>query len=191
MPHHPDMGPPMWMAYLSVEDVDAAAARAAEAGGTVLFGPMDAGQVGRLAVIRDPQGAVLSLWRMNGGDSAPPDGMPPGAFCWETLMTSDLEGALAFYERVVGWRRGEFGGGPVFFAGEVSVADLQEAPPGTPPHWMSHIVVEDFAAARDEAEARGAMALVPEVDVPSVGRFAVIADPHGAVVSLFEPAPQE
>ena len=53
--------PPNWMAYVAVDDVDAAVARVADLGGQVRFGPMDIPNVGRFAVISDPAGAVFSI----------------------------------------------------------------------------------------------------------------------------------
>ena len=53
--------PPHWMAYVHVEDVDAAAERATGAGGKVLAPPFDVPTVGRIAIIADPQGAALGL----------------------------------------------------------------------------------------------------------------------------------
>jgi hypothetical protein len=53
--------PPLWVSYVTVDDVDARAARVAGAGGTVLMPPSDIPGVGRSALIRDPQGAVIHL----------------------------------------------------------------------------------------------------------------------------------
>jgi predicted enzyme related to lactoylglutathione lyase len=64
----PEQGgaPPHWMAYVSVDDVDARAARAAELGGKVCVGPMDIPNVGRFCVITDPTGAAISLITLSG-----------------------------------------------------------------------------------------------------------------------------
>jgi hypothetical protein len=60
-------------------------------------------------------------------------------------------------------------------------------PPGTPPHWLSYIQVEDVDAAVTQVESLGGKTHVPGTDIPTVGRFAVVADPQGAVFSLFTP----
>jgi len=57
----PQGTPPYWMSYIAVDDVDAAVGTAAGLGGTVMMAPFDIPNVGRMAVIRDPQGAVVSL----------------------------------------------------------------------------------------------------------------------------------
>ena len=64
--------PSHWLVYFLVDDVDATAARAIELGGEVLHGPMDPGPIGRLAVLKDPQGAVFAVIRYNGPADEPP-----------------------------------------------------------------------------------------------------------------------
>ena len=64
--------PSNWAVYFMVEDVDAAAARVAELGGTVLVGPHAAGEMGRFIVVRDPQGAVFTAMQFNGPMDPPP-----------------------------------------------------------------------------------------------------------------------
>src|SRR5207248_3467066 len=91
--------PPHWMGHVYVEDTDAAAERATSAGGTVLAGPMGIPDVGRFAAIRDPQGAVFSLFTPNDPNME----TGAGVFVWDELATSDVEGAKRFYGEVVGW----------------------------------------------------------------------------------------
>ena len=60
----PNPGAPAhWLAYVTVEDVDASGARAAKLGGTVVAAPFDVPQVGRIAVVLDPQGAAIGLFK--------------------------------------------------------------------------------------------------------------------------------
>lgn len=77
----------------------------------------------------------------------------------------------------------------VFNAGDTMVADVETAPPNVPTHWLVHVVVDKLEDARGRAEKLGGKVLMAEIKVPSVGRMAVIADPLGAAISLFEPAP--
>ncbi len=183
--------PTAWSSYVHVDDVDAAATRAATWGGKVLRPPADIPGVGRFAVIADPWGAVLLPFRSLGGEGPPPARPVPGAFCWETLLTHDIPGAIAFHRRVVGFGTGPTpdGAGTVFTAGGTAVADVQAAPPGGPSYWATYVAVADAAAARDRAAALGGRVLVPRVDVPKVGTVAVIADPTGAALGLFAPLP--
>ena len=57
----PEGMPPNWMSYVAVDDVDEALAKAGDLGGAVIVEPFDVPEVGRIGVIRDPQGAVISL----------------------------------------------------------------------------------------------------------------------------------
>lgn len=182
--------PPAWMSYVSVKDVDAAVKTAGEGGGKVLLPANDIPTVGRIAVVMDPTGGVVGLMRGEQGDGPAP-GMPgPGTFCWETLNTTDIDRAKAFYTKVVGWTGAAGTNGMlVFSAGQAMVADVEPAPPGLPSHWLLHVVVEKLEASRDRAEKLGAKVLMPVVDIPTIGRISVIADPTGAAISLFEPAP--
>jgi len=186
--------PPHWVQYISVSDVDAAATRAKANGGQVMMGPMDIPNVGRAVYVRDPQGATIALFKDLKGDEPPGEGRPAlGTFCWESLITTDKKGAAAFYTKVVdGLSVGDFNGNMTLSRGKGpmdGVADLGEAPPGVPAHWVSHIVVANLKESRDRAQKLGAKILMAEIVVPTVGKIAFVNDPVGAVVSLFEPEP--
>jgi uncharacterized protein len=114
----------------------------------------------------------------------------PGEFCWETLNTSDVEKAKAFYCAVFGWTIATGPGSDmsVFKAGETMVADVEPLRrPSMPTHWLSHLVVDKLEPARERAAKLGGRVLVPDVTIPQIGRMAVITDSLGAVVSLFQP----
>jgi predicted enzyme related to lactoylglutathione lyase len=187
MPDRP--GPSAWSSYVLVDSVDAAVARAREAGGAVLREPMDIPTVGRFAVLKDPWGAVFQPFTAAVDEAPPPGGMPPpGAFCWETLVAPDVAAATAYYTRVVGFGTGRTpnGEGVVLTAGGQAVADLQPARPGGPSYWATYVAVADAVASRDRAAALGGRVLVPRIDVPQVGSVAIIADPGGAALGLFQ-----
>ena len=180
--------PSHWIPYVSVEDVDAASKRATDRGGKVVIGPMDIPNVGRMAAVMDPMNGSFYLFKSAMGD--PEQAMPkPGEFCWEDLSSTDLAKSKDFYSNVVGWKITSFMGMDTFGIGEGmqnQVASLQQAPPGVPQSWLCHVVVDGLGAARDRAKRLGATVMMEEVKVPTVGSFAVIQDPDGAVISLFE-----
>lgn len=187
----PAGAPPMsfWHSYSSVADVDAVIAATKAEGGQVLMGPHEAENVGRFAILMDPTGGVFSVIRQANGDG--PAGMPPtGAFCWESLNAADAGKAVPFYEKAVGWQHKDQNGMPLLFAGENMVADVGTAPPGMPTHWITHVVVEKLEASRARAEELGGTVMMGEIPVPGIGRLAIIQDPTGAFISLFEPAPR-
>ena len=182
--------PTFWGQYTSVENVDDAVKRAKEAGGKVFKEPMDIPNVGRFAIIADPQGGVTMPFKSEQGD--PPLSMPPkvGEFAWESLGTSDAKGAIAFYTKVYPWELKEFAPGmPYFGVGEKQVASFMEDK-NAPTFWLSYVAVAKLAEARDRAKRLGAKILMEEIPVPGIGKFAVIQDPVGATLSLFEAGPR-
>lgn len=119
-------------------------------------------------------------------------------FCWYDLNTKDFDKASAFYTGLFGWNlipwvpEGAPEGAKTYtmiaigekpFGGIVPMGD--EIP--APSHWMGHIAVPDVDAAVERAKAGGAQFPGGIVDVPTVGRFAPMIDPEGAVCSLFTP----
>lgn len=190
MPTNCEDVPSHWLSYVSVEDVDAAANLAKENGGTVPVGPLEIPNVGRFAIIADPDGAHVSVFRANAGDPTPEFPPAPGTFCWETLSTKDVARAKGFYGSVVGWTLASSPSGnadmSVFKAGDNVVADVEIAK-SAPPHWTTYVVVPRLDDANAHAIELGATVLVPRVEVPNIGRISIIQDPTGAVLGLFEP----
>lgn len=179
--------PTTWVSYLSVPDVDGTASAIRAAGGKVLGDPMDIPDVGRFVMAYDPQGAIFAPFRALHGDPEPVEHPLVGSFCWETLSTSSVEGARAFYERAIGWTPGAGpGDAEVFNAGQLPVADVQATPRGAPSSWMPHVLVEKLEATRERAKRLGAQVLAAEVPVAGMGRLAVVQDPFGATLGLFE-----
>jgi predicted enzyme related to lactoylglutathione lyase len=125
------------------------------------------------------------------------DGKP--RFIWYELMTSDPRAAEAFYRAVVGWKTADAGQPDVRYtilsAGDRGMGGVTAIPPeaardGARPGWLGYVGVPDTdAAARRIAEAGGSIRFGP-ADIPNVGRFAVVADPGGAVFQLLTPLPR-
>jgi hypothetical protein len=143
-----------------------------------------------MAVVADPQGAVLSLFA-----SADDPPVSEGVFVWDELLTTDIEKAKSFYGEVIGWesRDAEMGEGNVytlFSSGGTDRAGGMPIPPqaqGTPPNWMTYIGTDDVDAAVEKAKKLGATVMMEAFDVPTVGRLAIVADPTGAVFGLYKP----
>ncbi|HVP69251.1 MAG TPA: VOC family protein [Anaeromyxobacteraceae bacterium] len=181
--------PPSWTSYASVADVDATCRTAADGGGRVLVPPTDIPRGGRFAVVQDPEGAVLGVLRAGSGRAPPPGRPQAGMFCWETLSARDPAKAKAFYPALLGWSETRPPGGDVtVFAarGGAQVADLQVARAG-PPSWLTYVDVSSVVASRSRAAALGGKVVVPLVEVPKVGSIALVADPKGALLGLFQP----
>jgi predicted enzyme related to lactoylglutathione lyase len=114
-----------------------------------------------------------------------------GAFSWCELMTTDPQAAAAFYGSLFGWTVDtmDMGTGPyhVAKAGADSVAGIMGMPPGAPPmppHWGAYVTVDNVDETLAKCTALGGKVLVPAMDVPTVGRMAVIQDPQGATLSV-------
>jgi uncharacterized protein len=189
-PQQPDEAaqgiPPHWNVYVTVADVDEAAAKAGEAGGTVLAGPFDVLDVGRMAVIADPAGAVLCLWQAKTSIGAEVVN-EPGAMSWADTASTDTEAAQAFYSALFGWRFEPMSEEPpywVIFNGERSNGGMTAPPPGVPSNWFPYFVVDDVDAAAETARAAGGNPFVGPMDVPNGGRFVLVMDPQGAAFGL-------
>ena len=119
-------------------------------------------------------------------------------FVWYELMTTDPAAAQDFYRAVVGWSAQVFPTGPspytILSANGRGVAGLMQLPQeacdaGARPGWMGYIGTPDVDAATAKVSAGGGTVHRPPDDIPTVGRFSVVADPQGAVSTLFTPLP--
>jgi predicted enzyme related to lactoylglutathione lyase len=176
--------PPHWNCYVTVETADAAVARAAELGGTVVAEPFDVLAVGRMAVIADPGGAALCLWEPRDNIGAALVNAP-GAMTWNDLVTPDPDGAAAFYGGLFGWTTEEMpgsGGYRVIRNGERSNGGILPAD-SMPPSWMPYFGHEDTRRLAQDIEGLGGRLINGPVQVPA-GEFAVLGDPQGAVFAV-------
>lgn len=114
-----------------------------------------------------------------------------GVFSWNELMTTDIEAAKVFYAELLNWTLEKFEGGDVDYTmakmGDQEVAGMMALPPEAkemPPAWGAYITVDDVDGRAARAESLGGKICVPPRDIPGVGRFTVIADPQGAVLSM-------
>jgi predicted enzyme related to lactoylglutathione lyase len=185
--------PPHWMAHVQVENVDATATLAKKLGGKVHKDPEDIPNVGRFAVIGDPQGAFVSIFTP-GEPMTLHDASKPGEFCWNELITSDSRAAFDFYSQLFGWKilqemdMGPMGTYRVFGIGASQMGGMMTAPKGnpTPPMWLYYAETPDLNAAVERAKKRGATVMNGPMDVPGGGRIAQLKDPQGAAFALHQ-----
>lgn len=189
--------PTAWSLYIGTSDIDALATQVADAGGTVVMAPFDVGDQGRMAVFQDPAGAFISSWqgaRMGGFETD-----APNAYGWAELNARGVDGSIAFYTSIFGWttRTSPMGEGEPPYTefqldGE-SVAGAWEmnamVPAEVPSYWLVYFGVADVDAAFAKAIDLRATELVAPVDFPG-GRFAIVADPHGASFGLLKMTPR-
>jgi predicted enzyme related to lactoylglutathione lyase len=184
--------PPHWNAYVSVASADDTVKRVQELGGKVLAPPFDVMDAGRMAVLQDPTGAVISVWqpaRHIGAKIL----REPGALGWTELTTRDTAAAETFYTKLFGWeaKRGDAGGQEYteFKVGAQPDAGMIAMDPAwgnVPPHWMPYFQVNDCDGSVAKAQELGGRVYVPPTDIPNVGRFAMLADPQGAMFSIIK-----
>jgi predicted enzyme related to lactoylglutathione lyase len=181
--------PPHWLGHIHVESVDETVEKAKKAGGKIAFGPMDMPEVGRFAIIIDPQGAFVSAYQPEGEG---PSGS--GVFVWDELGTNDLEASKRFYGDVFGWKARDMGeeyrGYNIFSIGETDLGGLMTLPDSSmPPLWVPYVGVEDADGTVAKAKELGASVILDPMDVPNVGRLAVLRDPQGAIFAIIKPSP--
>jgi predicted enzyme related to lactoylglutathione lyase len=184
--------PPHWNSYVCVENADDAAAQAKELGGTVMMGPFDVMEHGRMAVVADPTGAVFSLWQPRSHIGAQVVN-EPGAFCWNELYTTDPKRAADFYSGLFGWkmeaRHMDFGDYVIFELGGTMMAGMMQIPKEwgpIPAHWLVYFAVDDCDGAVDTARRLAANVTVAPMDIETVGRFAMLTDPQRAAFAVIK-----
>ncbi len=120
-----------------------------------------------------------------------------GSFCWHEIGTTDAAKAKAFYTGLFGWNTMDMPMGPnpediytLLRVGDGDVAGLYEMRgeqfAGVPPHWMTFIWVDDVDAAVAKTRDMGGKVMTEAMDIPGIGRFAVLQDPTGAVFSVYK-----
>ena len=182
--------PPHWLSHVAVENLEETIEKATSAGGKLAAGPFDMSEVGRIAIIADPQGAYVSLYQPEGDGPA-----AEGVFVWDELGTTDVDGAQGFYEEVFGWTTSEmgpeYGGYRIFNRGETGIAGLMSLPDESMPAlWQPYVAVDDPDRTTAKAVELGGSTLMEPMDVPNVGRIAVLRDPQGATFGIIRPQPE-
>ena len=181
---------PHWNVYITVASADDAAAKAKSLGGTIVAEPFDVMDVGRMATVKDPAGAQIMLWEAKKHQGA---GIvdEAGAICWFELNVHDVDAAKAFYTGLFGWTAG---GSPEYtewINGEKHIGGMMQIKPDwgpVPPTWTSYIMVDDCDATAAKATALGATIITGPDDIPNTGRFAIVKDPQGAVIAIYQPS---
>ena len=179
-----------WLSYISVVDVDSAAARVRRGGGSVYVEPFDVPNRGRMAVVLDPQSVPLGLLRSQTGDP-PDDTVKPYRWMWRELWTSDTAGALPFYTAVAGYARATVdlsiqsepytvltgGGKPRAGMGQITRE-------GVEPLWLPYVNVEDPLAIAETTLRLGGAVLIAPNSTRRKNTVAVIADPTGGILAV-------
>ncbi len=178
-----------WVVLMSVADVDAAADHFRGHGGEVLAPPTDVADRGRMAVVVDPQGALLALVQTADGD---PEIHEPdyGDFLWDELWTTDLTAATEFYTGLTGLAKSDraVDGGRSYRTlnrdGNPALGAMTHPIEGRRPVWVTYIRVADPAAITAKVAGLGGKVYLEAQQRPLGGQVALIADPSGAGIAL-------
>jgi predicted enzyme related to lactoylglutathione lyase len=123
-----------------------------------------------------------------------------GKFVWYELMTTDTAAAKTFYKKVIGWDAQDMAMPDMTYTrlmvGETGVAGLMALPKaacdaGARPGWTGYVAVDDVDACVAQIKQEGGAVHRAPDDIPGVGRFAIVADPQGAVIALITPSMNE
>jgi predicted enzyme related to lactoylglutathione lyase len=182
---------PGWIGYIAVDDVTVYAERVQAAGGKILRQPDDIPDVGRFAVVADPQGAPFVLFRGKDGQSPPPFVPEPGYIGWRELMAADHEAAFEFYAGLFGWTKtdaidmGPMGIYQIFAAGDETIGGMMTKPPAEPkPTWRYYIQVDAIGAAMARVQAGGGSVINGPHQVPGGSWIVHALDPKGVFFAL-------
>jgi len=184
--------PPHWLVYVGTPNVDATCSQAQGLGARTVKAPADIPNVGRFAVLTDPQGATFALFTPGAG---PPPGAPPaqGGFSWHELATTDVAAALRFYGQLFGWTKGPghdmgaMGVYQIFQHGGDQVGGIVNVQgPSTAPSWLSYVNVAEASRAVAAAKAGGGRLLHGPMEVPGGSWIAMMMDPQGGAFAVQE-----
>jgi predicted enzyme related to lactoylglutathione lyase len=185
--------PPFWSMYIAVPDLDEATKHAKRLGGSELSEVIHVPTVGRMQMLKDPQGAAFYVIQPEPRDN-PPDREPEaGEASWIELMTTDAPAAMQFYQELFGWQpgeamdMGEMGKYHVFNRGSRMMGGMMNKPPAmaqVPPNWGIYFMVPDINAAAERVKANGGQILNGPIQVPGGTWILNAVDPQGAAFSL-------
>jgi len=189
--------PQHWLGYVGVDDVDATAKQAAELGGKVLKEGFDIPEVGRMAVLADPQGAAIAIFKPAGEMTPHAGDARVGDVTWNELNSTDWENAWTFYEKLFGWTKTQDmdmpdGGGKYQMYkhassdSEIGVGGMGNMAKamGFPPSWLYYITVDDIDAAAKRATDKGGKLMNGPMEVPGGDKIAHVTDPQGGMFAL-------
>ncbi|WP_438277419.1 VOC family protein [Nitrobacter sp.] len=185
--------PPCWTGYVAVDDVDASSDQFKKHGGAVHVPPCDIPNTGRFAIVADPQGAVLALFKGATPQQAPAFGAP-GHAGWHELMAADWEKAFAFYATLFGWQRadaidiGPMGKYQLFTAGEQPIGGMFNKPAKMPiPFWLYYFSIDAIDAGTERVKSGGGKIINGPMEVPGDMWIVQCTDPQGAMFALVAP----
>lgn len=187
---------PAWLFYVAVDDVDASVAKAKAAGATVLMPPFEIPDIGRIAMLTDPQGNPFYVMRGQSPHASTAfDRTGMGRCNWNELTTPDQARGQAFYAEVFGWTYPDKlampGGQDYVFvaAAGTTIGATMPPPPGAPAGWKFYFRAPDIDVAAQRVKEAGGMVHAGPMEVPGGDRVIVASDPLGVPFGVVGPGP--
>ena len=186
--------PPHWMGSVKVTSADETAALAMKLGGKLHKPVWSIPNVGKVAVLGDPQGGGFCAIEPSSDMMKAADPKVEGNVCWNELVTTDDQAAWAFYSQLFGWTSvkeidmGPMGTYRIYAKGEKQLGGVMKQPPGMdmPPSWVFYFVTNDLDAVVARNTRLGAKVVHGPADVPGGGRIVNLFDPQGAIFAFLE-----
>ena len=185
--------PPFWAMYVGVPQLEAAAADIKRHGGSECSPVIDVPNVGRMQMMKDPQGAAFYIYEPATTDQQPEAAPAIGEASWHELMTTDAPAAMTFYSEVFGWQptealdMGPLGKYQMFNRPHGMIGGMMNTPPDmahVPPNWQIYFRVPDITAAVERINANGGRILNGPMEVPGGDWIVNAMDPQGAAFAL-------
>ncbi|MEM6995134.1 MAG: VOC family protein [Myxococcota bacterium] len=192
------MKPPMdgvpshWANYLRVDDVDSLTKKVVENGGKVIAEPTDI-PPGRFSVIASPSGAALCLFHEADENTAQHHPGGTGGVHWTELHSKDIDKDLAWLRSTFGFETqdvpmpdGTYS--MLMHGGERRGGAMKAMMEQAPSMWLTWFSVDNCDDALKRVTSNGGKTLSEAMDMPGVGRMAVVSDPTGGVFGVITPA---
>jgi predicted enzyme related to lactoylglutathione lyase len=185
--------PPFWAMYVAVPKLEDAVSHIKRLGGSELSPVIEVPTVGRLQMLKDPQGAAFYIIQPSSTEERPEKAPEVGEASWHELMTTDAPAAMQFYNQVFGWQpsealdMGPMGKYHMFNRPHGMIGGMMNKGPemaSVPPYWMVYFRVSDINAAADRIKANGGEIVNGPMEVPGGDWIVNGMDPQGAAFAL-------
>jgi uncharacterized protein len=181
---------PRWMGYVSVDDLEMTTRRIEGLGGAV-YVPATDSNIGRIAVVADPQTATLGLVKgLKVGRKQPAELATAGHMGWHELFAADADQAFGFYREIFGWAKADAETTSIdtyqlFTSGGLTIGGMCTKSAREPvPYWLFYVNVQDFDGAAERVRRGGGRMFEGPLELPGGSLIARCVDPQGAAFAL-------
>ena len=185
--------PPFWAMYVGVPKLEEARDRITRLGGGEGSPVIEVPKVGRMQLMKDPQGAVFYIFEPASTEQPPEAAAEVGEGSWHELMTTDAPAAMKFYSEIFGWQpsetldMGPMGKYHMFNRPHGMIGGMMNKPPemaNVPPNWQIYFRVPDINTAVERIKQNGGQILNGPMEVPGGDMVLNAMDPQGGAFSL-------